>query len=64
MLKSLERTKVVDSPSIAEELISQIEDMLREVSGHTVVSADAMQNGLLDLMITARLLLVSAEDSL
>ena len=39
---------MVESPEVADELISQIEDMLREVSGHTVVSAADMENGLLD----------------
>ena len=55
---------MVESPEVADELISQIEDMLREVSGHTVVSAADMQNGLLDLMQTVRSMYVPAKDSL
>jgi hypothetical protein len=53
-----------DSLPILDELIAKIEDMLRDVSGHNVVSAAEMQNGLLDLMQIARSMRVTPEDSL
>lgn len=55
---------MVDSPSIVDELIAQIEDMLRDVSGHNVVAAAEIQNGLLDLMQLARSMRAKPEDSL
>jgi len=39
-----------------DTLIGQIEDMLRAVAGHQIVSASEMQDGLLDLLLSAKAL--------
>lgn len=55
---------MTDSTMDVTDFISQIEDMLKQVAGHTVVSAADMQNGLLDLMQSARSMALSSDEEL